>query len=103
MNGHFEEINGNKYLTLVPTNKSKEKNKKYEELWGKIRDSIRSIIKNADDYEEKYMKIKFNSDDKLSLNTTIEIRSMIIVVRVIFLENNKYYPRFFLYEYLYKL
>ena len=27
-NGYFEEINGNKYLTLVPTNESKEKKKK---------------------------------------------------------------------------
>ena len=26
MNGYFEEINGNKYLTLVPTNESKDKN-----------------------------------------------------------------------------
>ena len=25
MNGFFEEINGNKYLTLVPTDESKEK------------------------------------------------------------------------------
>ena len=25
MNVHFEVINGNKYLTLVPTNQSKEK------------------------------------------------------------------------------
>ena len=32
MNGYFEEINRNKYLTLVPTNESKEKIKKYEEL-----------------------------------------------------------------------
>ena len=24
MNGQFEEINGNKYLTLVPANESKE-------------------------------------------------------------------------------
>ena len=28
---YFEEINGNMYLTLVPTNESKEKTKKYEE------------------------------------------------------------------------
>ena len=28
VNGYFEEINGNKYLTLVPTNESKEKIKK---------------------------------------------------------------------------
>ena len=25
VNGYFEEINGNKYLTLVPTNERKEK------------------------------------------------------------------------------
>ena len=25
VNGYFEEINGNKYLTLVPTNESKNK------------------------------------------------------------------------------
>ena len=65
MNEYFEEINENKYLTLVPTNKSKEKIKKYEELWIKIRDLIRSITKNLDDYDEKYMKIKFDSDDNL--------------------------------------
>ena len=28
VNGNFEEINGNKYLNLVPTNESKEKIKK---------------------------------------------------------------------------
>ena len=26
VNGYFEQINGSKYLTLVPTNESKEKN-----------------------------------------------------------------------------
>ena len=65
VNGYFEEINKNKYLTLVPTNVSKEKIKKYEVLWSKIRDLIRSLTKNSDDYDEKYMKIKFNSDDHL--------------------------------------
>ena len=59
VNGYFEEINENNYLTLVPTNESKEKIKKYEELWIKIRDSVRSITKNSDVYDEKYMKIKF--------------------------------------------
>ena len=40
VNGYFEEINGNKYLTLVPTNKSKKKKIKHEELWSEIRDLI---------------------------------------------------------------
>ena len=84
VNGYFEEINGNKYLTLVPANESKEKNKKYEELWIKIKDLIRSITKNSDDYDEKYMKIKFNSDDKLPLNKTVQIPTITIVVRAIF-------------------
>ena len=100
---YFEKINGNKYLTLVPTNESKEKNKKYEELWIKIRYLIRSITKNSDDHDEKYMKIKFNSDDELPLNKTIEIPTMTIVVRAGFHENNKYYPQVFLDECLYEL
>ena len=70
MNGYFEEIIGKKYLTLVPTNKSKENVKKYEELWSKIRDLIRLITKNSDDYDETYMKIKFSLDDELPLNKT---------------------------------
>ena len=37
LNGYIEEINKIKYLKLVPTNQSKEKIKKYEELWIKIR------------------------------------------------------------------
>ena len=45
--------------------KAKKKLKKYEELWSKIKDLFRSITKNSDDYDEKYLKIKFNSDDKL--------------------------------------
>ena len=83
MYGHFEETNGNKYLTLVPTNENKGKIRKYKELW--IRDSIRPITKTLDDYNEKYMKIKYNLDDELPLNKTIEIPTMTIVVRAIFL------------------
>ena len=52
-NGYVEENNENKYLTLVPTYESKEKLKKYEELWIKIRDLIRSVTKKSDDYDEK--------------------------------------------------
>ena len=40
LNRSFEEINGSKYLMLVPTNKSKEIIKKFEKLWSKIRDLI---------------------------------------------------------------
>ena len=61
------------------------------------------MTKNSDDYDEKYMKIKFNSDDELPLNKTMEIPSMTIIVRPDFHENNEYYPHVFLDENLYKL
>ena len=49
-----------------------KKNKKYA-VWSKIKDLIRSITKNSDDNDEKYIKIKFTVDDELILNKTIEI------------------------------
>ena len=67
VNAYLEKINENNYLTLVCTNESEEKTKKCEALWIKIRDLIRSITKNSNDYDEKYMKIKFNSDNELPL------------------------------------
>ena len=85
VNGFFEEVNENKYLSLFPTNDSKEKVNKYDKLWSKNRDLIRSINKTSNDYDEKYMKIKFNSADELPLNKTIKISSVIIVVTAVFL------------------
>ena len=73
-----------------------------EQLWIKINDLIRSVTKQSDDYDEKYIKIKFYLDDELPLNKTIEIPVMIIVVRAIFYEN-KYYPHIFLNECLYEI
>ena len=69
----------------------------------KIRDLNSSMTKKVDDYDENCVKIKFNSNNELPLNKTIEIPSMTIVVRDIFLESNKYYPNVFLEEYLYEM
>ena len=60
MNEYIEKCNGNKCLTLVPTDESKDTRKKYQELWSKIGDLIRSITNNSDNYDEKYMNIKLN-------------------------------------------
>ena len=94
VNGYFQEINKNKYLMLLSTNESKEKVKKYEEFWSKIRDLISLITRNSDDYDDKYMKIKFNSDDELPLNKTIEIPSMITVLDLFFMKRANIIPKF---------
>ena len=41
------------------------------------------------------MKIKFNSDDSLPLNKILKLLSLTIVVRIVFQEENKYYPQVF--------
>ena len=75
------EINIQSWFLLI---KSGKKIKKYKEFWSKIRDLIRVITKNSYDYDEKYMKIKFNLDNMLLLNKTVEIPSMTIIVRAVF-------------------
>ena len=89
-----EPRNRNKYLTLVSTDERKDTLLKYEELWSKIKDCIRSIssskLDNTDNYDGKYMKINFNSDDNLSLTKTLELYN-IIVNRSVFHESSKYY------------
>ena len=51
--GYIGVNNKNKYLTLVPTDESKERLKRYEELWRKIIYLIRSINSNLEDYDKK--------------------------------------------------
>ena len=49
------------------------------------------------------MKIKFDQDDELPLNNTVEIHNATIVLRAVFHENNKYYLQVFLDECLCEL
>ena len=44
---------------LAPTDENKSAIKRYEELWSKLKDLIRSITNNSENYDEKYMKIKW--------------------------------------------
>ena len=65
-------------------------------MWSNFRDWIRPITINSEYYHEKYLNIKFDSDDKVTLNKAVEIPSIIIVVRAAFHENKKYYLQVFL-------
>ena len=90
-------------MTIAPKDKSKDTLKKYEKLWDKIRDFIRSVTNNPGNYGEKYMKMKINWDDDLPWKKTLELYNMVVVVRSISHESNKYYQQVFPDECLYKL
>ena len=63
----------------------------------KVKTHTKKVWKtNSDDYYEKYKKIKLNWDDDLPLKETLQLCNMIIIVRVVFQENRKYYLQVFL-------
>ena len=49
------------------------------------------------------MRIKFDADDKLPLDKTINYPIITIVLRAVFHENDKYYPQDLLDEFLYEI
>ena len=48
------------------------------------------------------MKIRFKSDDNLPLNAILKLHILTVIVRSVFEEDGKYYPRVFLEECLYE-
>ena len=74
VDGHFEEKNRNKYLILDSTDKNKEVLIKYTKLWDGIKNSIEKVNNKLGEYEKDFMKIKFNSDDSLPLNKTLNLQ-----------------------------
>lgn len=60
----------------------------------KIRNLIRSISSNSQYFDKKYPKMKLNSHDNLPVNKT-ELYNMIIVVRSVSHEGDKYYSQVF--------
>ena len=55
---------------------------KYEQLWRKIKDLIRSTSTKLENYDEKYMKIRFNSDDGLPLKRILELCNRILIMLI---------------------
>ena len=68
IDGFIEEKEGNKYFIIAFTDNNDEVSKKYKEVLIGIRSFIEKINNNKSGEYENYIKIKFNSDDKLPLN-----------------------------------
>ena len=69
--------------------------KKYEKFWIKTRDLIRSVTKKSDDYDEKCVKIKLDSNETLPLIKAIEIPVIVIVLELFFMKMTNIFHKFF--------
>ena len=76
--GYIEEKNGNKYLVFDSTDRNKELQKKYADVWDRIK------------YE-------------MSLNRSLKFHAMTINIRSVFEEDGKLYLQHFLDDTLYEL
>ena len=104
-----EKSNGNKYLTFASTDNNKKLLEKYTKLWDEVKDQIQKINNgnsvecNSIEYDRDYMTIEVTSDDGLPLNKLLKLRMLTVIVRSVFEEDGKYYPRILLDECLYEV
>ena len=69
---------------------------KYAEIWDEIKYLIKTISDSeVGEYGKDFMKIKFSSDDTLSLNKTLKLYMLTVIVRSVFEEDGKYYTQVF--------
>ena len=62
--------------------------KKYTDVWNGIKNKIKAINDNKENaYGKDYMRIKFNSDDDLPLNSPLKFHAMMIIIRSVFEED----------------
>ena len=95
VDAYSKSVNKNKYLVFAQRDKNKEMREKYEELWDKIGEETR-LIKGIEPfgYEKNYIKIKFESDNKLPLNKVLNISVCVIIVGSVFEEKDgKFYTQ----------
>ena len=97
--GYIEEKNGNKYLIFDSVNEKKEVLK----IWEGIKNKIKVTNGDECDYGKDHMKIKFNSDDDLSLKKLLKFRLVTIIIKCVFSEDGQLYPQLFLDDFLYEL
>ena len=94
--GHIEEGHGVKYLTVSDISRNSDVLKKYDQVFSGIKHHIKKINYNVCEYEKRYEKIKFLSDDGIPLIKMIYFPTVTIIIICVFEKSGKYYPQVYL-------
>ena len=98
IDGFIEEKNGVKYLNIADTVRNSDILKKYNQVFDGIKYHIKKINNNDSKYDKGYMKIKFNTDDDITLNKELYFPAITVIIRCVFEKDGKYYPQVYLVE-----
>ena len=77
--------------------------KKLANIWKIISAKIEENTGGIVQYDKDYMKIKFESNDNLPTDNTVNMHQITIIIRGNFAQNDKFYPQLFLDDALYEL
>ena len=69
--------------------------KKLVDIFKSIKNKITEKTWDALEYDRDYMKIKFESNDILSVGKNVNVRIATIIIRAIFVQDGKYYSQLF--------
>ena len=70
---------------------SKSQKMMHTRMW----EELKKVINEVDEFSN-YDVISFDTDDILLLNSRINIRSLTIIIKSVFKDNNKFYPQTYL-------
>ena len=97
---NVSEKNGDKFFKI---DKGDAVLKKYDQVFSGIKYHIGKIDDGEVNYNSDYDKIKFLTDDSLSLNKLIYFSKLTVVIRCVFKQNGIYYPQVYLDDCLYQI
>ena len=81
--------------------KTKKYQKEYKELWDGIKNKIEKHGECK--YGKDFAKTKFDTDDDLPLNKSLNLHMLTVTVISVFKDEGKFYPQVYLDECLYEL
>ena len=97
MNGQFEKGKNDAWYLIISGD---------DDVFKRLVDIFESIKKKITEklveYDNDYIKIKFESNDILPVDKDVNIHMVTIIIRAIFAHDGKYYLQLFLDDGLYK-
>ena len=102
MKGQFKKGKGDNVWYLIIFGDA-DVLRKFANIWKSIRAKIEENTGGIVQYDQDYMKIKFESNDNLPIDNIVNMHQVTIIIRSVFAQNGKFYPQLFLDDALYEL
>ena len=102
MKGQFKKGKGDNIWHLIIFGDA-DVLRKFANIWRSIRAKIEENTGGIVQYDKDYMNIKFESIDNLPTHNIVNMHQVTIIIRSVFANNGKFYPRLFLDDALYEL